>query len=218
MYFESRAEAGMTLAQQLNSKYRYEDCAVLALNAGGVLVGEPIATTLHSVLTLLITEDIEVPGENVSFGAVSQDGNFTYNSDFSSGEIDAYTNEFHGYLEEEKRKSFQKINRLLGDGGTIDKELLRNRTIIIVSDSFDSVSPLNAAVEFLKPIRTNRLIMAAPIATLSVVDYMHVAADELHVLDIKTNYLGANHYFEDNSIPSREETITRINQIILNWR
>ena len=218
MYFESRSESGIILASLLVEKYRYEDCAVMAINEGGVLVGEPIATTLHSVLTLLVTEDIAVPGENVSFGAVSQDGGFVYNSDFSSGELDAYTSEFHSYLEEEKRKSFQKINRLIGDGGTIDKELLRNRTVIIVSDSFDSVSPLAVAVEFLKSIKINRLIMVAPIATLNVIDYMHVAADELHTLDVKTNYLGVDHYFEDNELPSREEAITRINQIILNWR
>ena len=119
MYFDSRSQAGQLLAAQLFEQYRYEDCAVVALSDGGVLVGEQIASQLHCVLTMLLTEGIDVPGESVSFGAVSQAGNFTYNSEFSSGEIDEYTSEFHGYLDDQKREAFNRINRLLGDGGGI---------------------------------------------------------------------------------------------------
>ena len=43
MYFESRSAAGQLLAAQLVEKYRYENCAVVALSEGGVLVGEQIA-------------------------------------------------------------------------------------------------------------------------------------------------------------------------------
>ena len=72
MYFESRAQAGQLLAAQVVDKYRYENCAVVALTEGGVLVGEQIAAQLHCVLMMLVTENIDVPGENLSFGAVSQ--------------------------------------------------------------------------------------------------------------------------------------------------
>lgn len=82
MYFESRGQAGRLLAQQLVDTYRYENCAVVALSDGAVLVGEQIAASLHCILTMLLIEDIEVPGESVSFGGVSQNGDFTYNSDF----------------------------------------------------------------------------------------------------------------------------------------
>jgi hypothetical protein len=43
-------------------------------------------------------------------------------------------------------------------------------------------------------------------------------ADELHILDVKENFMGTNHYYEQNDIPSHEETIAKINQIVLNWR
>ncbi|MFZ1242775.1 MAG: hypothetical protein WAQ22_01375 [Candidatus Saccharimonas sp.] len=218
MYFENRSQAGQILAQQLFEKYRYEDCAVVALSDGGVLVGEQIAEELHCVLTLLLSEDIEVPGESTSFGAVSQEGDFTYNSEFSTGEIDGYTSEFHGYLDEKKREAFNKLNRLIGDGGVISSELLKDRTIILVSDGFSNVSSLNVAFDYLKPIRTRRLVVAAPFATIGVIDQLHVTADELHILDVKENFLGIDHYYEDNHVPSREDTIAKINQIILNWR
>lgn len=218
MYFESRLHAGQQLAARLFETYRYENCAVVALSDGAVLVGEQIAAQLHCVLTMLLIEDIEVPGESLSFGGVSQGGNFTYNSEFSSGEIDEYASEFHGYLEDQKRQAFQRINRLIGDGGVIDHDMLRDRTIILVSDGFDDSTVLDVALDFLKPIRIHRLVIAAPVASERAVDRLHVMADELHILDVKVNYFDTNHYYNVNDIPSHEDTVDKINKIILNWR
>lgn len=218
MYFESRAQAGQILAAQLVEKYRYENCAVVALSDGAVQVGEQIAESLHCVLTMLLIEDIQIPGEGLSFGGVSQSGGFTYNGAFSSGEVEEYSSEFHGYLEEQKRQAFQKINRLLGDGGVIDSDMLRDHTVILVADGIDSGAAIDVALDFLKPIRIQRLVVATPVATIPAVDRLHMAADELHILDVKENFMGTDHYYEQNDIPSHEDTIAKINQIVLNWR
>lgn len=218
MYFESRAQAGQLLAAELAQTYRYEDCVVVALSDGAVQVGEQIAQMLHCLLTMLVSEDIAVPGEGVSFGGVSQNGTFTYNGQFSAGEIEEYTSEFHGYLEEQKREAFQKINRLLGDGGLIDSDMLRDHVVIVVADGLDNGAVLDVMLDFMKPIRVRRLVVATPLATIPAVDKLHVAADEVHVLDVKENFMGTNHYYEQNDIPTHEETIAKINQIVLNWR
>lgn len=218
MYFESRAEAGAQLAALLLERYRYENCAVIALSDGAVLVGEEIAAALHCVLTMLLIENIEIPGESLSFGGVSEGGNFTYNGMFSVGEIEEYTSEFHGYLDEKKREAFQKINQLLGEGGLIDKSLLLDRTVILVADGLDNGASIDVALDFLKPIRTERLVVATPVASIPAVDKLHLQADELHILDVKENYMGTNHYYDNNIVPSHEETIAKINQIVLNWR
>ncbi|MFZ3009695.1 MAG: phosphoribosyltransferase family protein [Candidatus Microsaccharimonas sp.] len=218
MYFESREEAGQKLAAALFERYRYENCAVVALSDGGVIVGEQVATALHCILTMLLIENIEIPGENASFGGVSENGGFTYNGMFSAGEIEEYTSEFHGYLEEQKREAFQKMNRLLGDGGLIDSEMLRDHTVILIADGLDNGASIDVAVDFLKPIRINRLVIATPVASVQAVDKLHMLADELHVLDVKENYLGTDHYYNQNTIPSHEETVAKINKIVLNWR
>lgn len=218
MYFESRGQAGQMLAATLLEHYRYENCAVVALSDGGVLVAEQIAASLHCVLTLLLTENIEVPGESMQFGAVDHNGTFSYNSDFSAGEITEYTSEFHGYLDEQKREAFTRINRLVGDGGTIDADLLRDRVVILVSDGMDGGASLDVALNFLKPIRIEKLVVATPIAALPAVDKIHIQADEVHILDVKENYMGADHYYTDNTIPDHAETIERISQIIMKWR
>ena len=56
MYFESRSQAGAILADQVLEKYRYENCAVVAIGEGGVLIGEQIAVKLHCVLMMLLSE------------------------------------------------------------------------------------------------------------------------------------------------------------------
>lgn len=218
MYFESRAQAGQILAAELVEKYRYENCVVVALSDGAVQVGEQIAGALHCLLTMLMIEDIEIPGEGMSFGAVSQNGGFTYNGMFTAGEIEGYTSEFHGYLEEQKREAFQKINRLLGDGGIIDNDMLRDHVVILVADGLDDGASLDVASDFLKPIRIQKLIVATPIATVPAVDRLHMLADELHVLDVKENFMGIDHYYDQNDVPSHEETVAKINEIVLNWR
>ena len=218
MYFHSRLEAGEQLARELFDRYRYENVAVVALGDGGVAVGEPIAERLHCILTLLLSEDVDVPGENLSLGAVAQTGRFTYNSNLASSEVSEYTTEYHGYMEEQKRQAFQRINRLLGDGGVIDEGLLRDHTIILVSDGLNDTTILDVAKDFLKPVRISKLVVVSPIASVELVDKVHILADELHILDVKTNYLDTNHYYDQNDLPTHEETIAKINQIVLNWR
>lgn len=218
MYFQSRVEAGQVLGARLADAYRYEDCAVIALSDGAVLVGEQVAVALHSILTMLLIEEIEIPGENMSLGGVSGAGNFTYSSALTTGQIQGYVGEYHGHLEEEKRKAFQRMNRLIGDGGVIDRSLLQDRVIILVADGLTSGISLDVAVDFLKPVRTKKLVVASPVAAVNAVDKLHIIADELHILDVKENYMGTNHYYEDNNIPSHEESVEKINQIILNWR
>ena len=210
MYFESRSQAGKILADQLVAKYRYENCAVVALSNGGVVVGEQIAAQLHCVLMLLVSQDIEIPGEGMNFGAVSQTGDFTYN--------DEYTSEFHGYLAEKRRETYSSLNRLIGDGGTVDKDMLKDRVVVLVSDGFANTASVGVALDFLKPIRILRLVVASPVASVAVVDRLHITADELHLLDVKENFLGVDHYYEDNNVPTLQQSIDKISQIILNWR
>ncbi|RWZ79830.1 MAG: hypothetical protein EOT04_00365 [Candidatus Chaera renei] len=216
MYFKDRSEAGLKLAAQL-APYRYENCVVLALNDGGVLVGEQIAAEIHSVLTILLTEDVTIPGERLLFGSVTQ-GGFTQNQNLSDSEREEYYGEFHGYIEDQKREQLQRINRLLGDGGLLDEAMLFDHVVILTADGLPDGHLLDVAAGFLKPIRLKRLVVAVPVASVPAVDRMHVLADELHVLSVTDNYLDTNHYYDNNLMPSREETIARLNRVILNWR
>jgi putative phosphoribosyl transferase len=118
----------------------------------------------------------------------------------------------------QKREAFDRINRLIGDGGVIDQELLREHVVILVSDGLKDPTVLDVALNFLKPVRVQKLVVVAPIASVEIIDKVHLIADELHILDVKANYLDTDHYYDQNDLPSHEETIAKIQQNILNWR
>ncbi len=218
MYFKDRHEAGIKLAERLYDTYRYEDCAVIALSEGAVLVGEHIATSLHCVMTMMLVESIEVPGESIALGGLSQSGQFTYNGMLSAGQLEGFRMEYFGYFEEKKREAMGRLNRLLGDGGLLNREMLKGRNIILVSDGFADAASVDVALDFLKPVRVQKVIIATPTASIEAVDYLHIKADELHILDVKANFMGVNHYYDINDIPSREDTVEKLNRIVLNWQ
>lgn len=217
MYFASRVEAGQRLAKELD-KYRYENCAVVALSDGGIVVGAQIAQALHCVLTMLLVEAIKVPGEPEAVGAINQDGGFTYNNMYSSGQLEELTSEFHQFIEADRLQKFHDMNRLLGQGGLIRRDLLYGHNVILVSDGFNNAYSLDAAVEYLKPVKTEKLIVATPLASVPAVDRMHIQVDEIHCLSVIDNYVDTNHYYQDNRVPDHETLVKTIQSVVLNWR
>lgn len=217
MYFHSRAEAGQKLAMELQ-QFRYENVAVVALSDGAAIVAEQIAVSLHSVLTMLLSENVKMPGERSALGTVTQGGEFVYNSALSEGEIDEYYSEFHGYIDDQRREKFSHLNRLLGQGGLVDPAMLREHVIILVSDGFKHGTSLDAAAEFFKRIKIQKLVVATPIASVQAVDRMHIIADELHCLSVTENYIDTNHYYDVNDVPPHDEIARRINDIVNNWQ
>lgn len=214
MYFNSRAEAGQKLADELANYQGGSPLIVVALGNGGVVVGEQIARQLKGALALFLSETIDLPGEGVVVGTVNQGGGFTYSSELSEGEIDDYYAEFHGLIEDQKREKVSKINRLLSTSGLLDREILKNKIVIVVSDGFKTGVSLDAVMNFLKPVKLKRLIIATPIASVSAVDRMHITADELHCLSVTDNYVSTNHYYSLSEDLGREGILTRLNNFM----
>lgn len=217
MYFTSRTEAGQKLAAELVA-YRFEDSAVLALSDGGVVIGAQIAAELHCPLMFLLTQDITLPGEKTAVGVVDQNGGFTYNDLFSTGELDELVGEFHGIIDTLKMEKWHEINRLLSDGGLVDPEILEGRNIIIVSDGFLNGTSLLATMNFLKPIKSHKIIIATPFASVSAVDKMHLLGDELKVMSVIDGTFDLNHYYEEDDIPPQADIVKILNDAILKWK
>jgi putative phosphoribosyl transferase len=217
MYFASRVQAGRMLAAQIAPKYRYENCAIVALNDGGVMVGAQIAKQLHCVLTLMMSAEISLPREPTAIAGITPDGVFSYNHDFSEGEIDEIVGENRGLIEQQKLEKMHNMNQLLGDSGVMNKELLRGNNVILVSDGIKDGFVLDLAYQFLKPIQTEKLIIATPFASVDAVDRMHVMADEIFCLSVIAEYMDTNHYYDVQDVPSHEAVVKTIEKIVLEW-
>jgi predicted phosphoribosyltransferase len=218
MYFESRADAGKKLAAEISKKYQGQQCAVVALSDGGVMVGAQIAMQLHSVLTMLLSEAIELPREAEALAGITQEGAFAYNKAFSPGELEDFIGEYHSYIEQEKMQKMQEMHRLVGRGGLIRKDLLKDHNIILVSDGLSNGFSLDIANEFLKPIHYTKLIIATPLASVQAVDRMHILADEIFCLSVVEGYISTDHYYDKQDVPDHELVIKTIENIVSHWK
>lgn len=218
LYFPSRIAAGDIIAEKLEPKYRYEDCAVLALNDGAVLVGAAIAQRLHCVINMLLLESIKLPGEIDVLATMDNFGSMTYNDKFSAGELEEMQSEYFGYIEQQKLEKLFSMQEMIGQGGVLDRNMLRGHNIIVVSDGLVNGFSMRAAAEFLKPLNMQRLIMVTPFATVAAVDQMHVLADELVCLNVIEDIISIDHYYDDAVLPPHDKIIKILEDIVLHWR
>ena len=218
MYFESRAVAGAKLASELIDQYRYQDMAVIALDEGGMAVGYQIAIYLHTTLQQLVSETIRIHDESIDYATVMPGGVVAKNPDLSESKAEYYYGEYKGELEDQMREADSHLNWLLGDGGTIDPQALWHRNVILVSDGLSSGTPLDAAVEWLKPVGVNKIILAAPIIGLAALDKAHILVDELHILSVTPNYISTSHYYDIDDMPDAQMIRDMANSTILGWK
>lgn len=215
-YFASRQEAGKLLATEL-AKYRYEDSIVLALSEGAVQVAAEIASETHSLIAMLLTKDVYLPDGRTMVGIVNEVGGFVYNNAFSTGEIEALQSEYRTNIELAKEQAMHELHVVLGQGGLISPNYFRNRSVIIVVDGTLNGMAFDMASDYLKGIHTKKIIMVAPIASVSAVDRMHVLADELYCLNVVDSVFDINHYYANNDLLDHQQIVHTINSIILAW-
>jgi putative phosphoribosyl transferase len=215
-YFKDRTEAGQLLADQM-VQHAKQNCAVLSLSEGGLVVGAEVARRLHTSLFLLATESLTLPRETVPIATMSSAGTFTYNNMIPAGELEAINSEFHTVIDQQRLEAFQKLNRIVSKDGPIDKNLLKRHTVIIVSDGFVNGLSLDVAADFLKPIEVARVVVATPLSTASAVDRMHILADEIACLDVIDGSFPLEHYYETNELPDHDTLVDLMQNVSLNW-
>lgn len=218
MYFASRAQAGRMLAAQLKPDYRSKPCAILALDDGGAMIGIQIASELHCVMTLLLSSEINLPRESEAIAGINTFGSMTYNPSYEAGDLEEMKSEYFGLIEQQKIAGMHALNKLIGKGGQVSRRLIEDHNIIIVSDGLQSGFKLDLAIAYLKPIKTLKLIVATPLASIPAIDRMHVLADELHCLSPQENYLTTDHYYEKQDVPDHDDVVKTVERLTTNWQ
>lgn len=215
-YFKSRADAGTQLAEKLD-KYTAEMTIILALSKGGVLVGTEIAKKLHASIAMLLTKDVYLPDGRTIVGVINEVGGYVYNNYFSPSEIEEFENEYRSYIEQAKLQALHEIHVALGRGGLISADYFRNKIVIAVTDATFNGMAFDMAYDYLKKINYHKLVLVAPIASIKAIDKMHIIADELLCLSVTEDTFDADHYYEDNTMPSQDEILNIINNTVLDW-
>lgn len=215
-YFKDRTEAGKLLASRMTD-YGKQNCAVLALSEGGIVVGAEIAKAIHASLFLLSVEDITLPRELEPLASMSAAGTFTYNHNLSHADLEEIAMDSRTVIDKLRLETFQKLNRIVSKDGLVDKKLLKRHVIIVVSDGIVNGLSVDVAADFLKPILTKEIVVAAPLCNATVVDRIRVTSSDFLFLDVVENSFPINHYYENNELPDHEKVLETMKNISLAW-
>lgn len=217
MYFKSRAEAGVKLAELLMPKYGTENVVVLALSQAGVAVGYQIAVNLHTALRRLPMRTIHIDDESVDYATVLPGGVVSMSPDLTESEQQYYYSEYSGWLDNEIRTATLEIDRSIG-ADEISPENMRGYNVILTDDTLANPTKLTAVIDWLKPVRVESLILACPIITVPTLDRAHVLMNDLYILSVVPNYFGADHYYDIDDKPDATMARHMIDSTILGWR
>jgi putative phosphoribosyl transferase len=218
MYFKDRQTAGRLLAGQIAKKYRSNDCVVIALSDGGVIVGAQIAIELGCAVMLMTSETIDLPREPNAIGGITPDGSFTYNTAYSPSQLDELALEYHNLIEQEKMQQVRRLNEKSSQKMLLRRDLIDDRTVLLVSDGLQDGFSLDMSLRYLKPIRIQKVVMATPLASVPAVDWMHMQTDEIYCLNVITDYISTDHYYDQPDIPDHDEITSYIDGLLQSWK
>lgn len=217
VYYKSRIEAGKKIVDffQLESIYG-GDSTIVSLNTDSLLVAMQLAFAIKCPVHLYLSQGIRLPGD-IQIGAVNQDGQFSYGSDVSSGFSDYYYQEFHGYIDDAKRDNFSKLNRELGGREVVRVDLLRHRTVYVVIDCLEDTTQLDSFLNYVKTLSLNKIVLCAPLAMSKDMEHFKQVCNAFFVDGQLDFFFGADHYFEDNTVISRDNAIQIVSTALATW-
>ena len=214
-YFISRSSVGQQFANELKM-LRYENTAILALSPGGVVIAIEIAKQLHSIAGLLLLKHVYLPDGKTALGVINDEGGFTHDESISAAQLEDFEMEYRGNIEQEKANALHELH-LIGQKGKLTPQYFNGRTVIIVNDFAKTGTAFHAALDFLKPASTERIILASAVASIQAVDVMHLLGDQLMIGHATDKDFPSDHYFANNEIPQTPELIQMMEQIVLQW-
>ncbi len=177
-------EAGLRLSESLVN-YSGTGTIVFAIPSGGVPVAAVIARKLRLSLDLLLVRKVRMPGNPESgIGAVGPSGEVILNTGFIEKlMISKEAVEREIKLAKETIKKREKLFREARPFPSIE-----GKTVIVADDGLASGYTMLTSVEFLRRLKPEKIIAAAPTAHEMTVEQIIGEVDELHCLNIRGGY------------------------------
>lgn len=201
--FKDRAQTGELLSEVL-SEFKDEDVLVLALPRGGVVVASEISKKLNLPLDVVITRKIADPeNKELALGAIDPLGKVTWDEDILESkelEVDELSPIIKQEFEEiHRRESLYRRNK-----GFLD---VVGRKVILVDDGIATGLTMISAINYLKKLRADEIIVATPVAAKDSLEKIEGQVDEIVVLE-EVEALGSiASFYEDFSEVSDDQVI-----------
>ena len=193
--FDNRQQAGRELASAL-TEYRGQDCIILAIPRGGVVVAYEVATELGLALDVIVPRKIGAPGQpELAIGAVASWGNHERILDERAV---AYLGVGEDYIERQVRQELAEVNRrLLAYRDTTDPPDVAGRKVILIDDGIATGYTTKAAALALRNLNASRVILAVPVAPPDALESIGPYVDEIVCLKTPSPFMAVGYWYHD---------------------
>jgi predicted phosphoribosyltransferase len=211
--FADRRDAGRQLGALLAQR-AWTQPVVLGLPRGGIPVAYEVAAALHAPMDVFVVRKLGVPGhEELAMGAIASGGVRVLVPDVvaecgaSAEVIDAVTGRERRELE--RRERAYRGNRPLPPVG--------GRTVILVDDGVATGASMRAAVNAIRALGPEAVVIAAPVVSPDVRRELRRSADDcIAVLEPEPLY-GVGAWYDDFAQTGDEEVCTLLDRARAVW-
>jgi putative phosphoribosyl transferase len=215
--FRDRADAGQQLAEMVVSRLVHSAGQpavgagiVLGLPRGGVPVAVLVARALGLPLDVLVVRKIGVPWQpELALGAVGETGAVVLNDEVVSaggvgpGELEALVRQVSQEVED-------TVARLRPAAGPPE---LKGRTVIVVDDGVATGATARAAASVLRQGGAGRLVLATPVAALSICESLGSCFDEVICLSTPVRFGSVGQHYRH----FEQVSIMQVRRLLEGW-
>lgn len=204
MVFHNREHAAEILASRLK-EMNFAGPLVLAIPRGAVPMGRVIAEELAGDLDVVLVHKFCPKWHpELAVGAVTEDGEILVNEEahllgFSDSDIDRAAQEQLKKLQA-RRELYTPYRKAIDPAG---------REVIIVDDGIATGATIRAAVQLLLKKKVSRMVVAAPVASLTAANQLREEGVETCILSTPIDFYAVSQFYQEFSQVEDEE-VTRI--------
>lgn len=208
MIFENRQEAGKKLALEL-LRYREENPIILALPRGGVPIGYEVAKVLHAPLDVLVVRKIGLSGnKEFGVGAIAEGGVKVFDQT-SIESLGINTDIVSDTVELEEKELERRVEKYRG-GRNLPS--MQGKTVILVDDGMATGVTARVAIESVKKLHPQKLIIAAPVCAFEVAENLRLLVNNAVFLFTPYEFSAVGVWYKNFEQVSDEEVVNLLSQ------
>ena len=203
MIFKDRREAGRALGQAL-LKYRQRCPIVFGLPRGGVVVAYEVACALGAPLDVMVTRKLGTPGNpEFGFGAVGP-GGVRVIDERTVRMLRLSPDQIAAVAATETEELDRRLRHYRGDRPMPD---LSECAAIVVDDGLATGGTARAAVQAVRALEPQTLVLAVPVSPPDTVKSFHTEVDEVVCLHTPVGFTAVGQWYQNFAQTSDAEVV-----------
>lgn len=210
--YSDRYHAGKILAEALSAYSKCKNTVILAIPRGGVPVAWEAALFLALPMDVLPIQKLSIPGiEEWTLGAIAENNCISLNESLIH-KLGIRKSAIDHIIQTEYRE-LQRLESLYHEKKTLP--VLENKNVIVIDDGICTGSSMNTAIEYLKGKDPASIVIAAPVAKMSVYQALRLVVDEVICLQLPGSLNTVDSWYQDYSSIGEFEVIQLLNSSLV---